>query len=68
VNRQDVNFEDGIVLPLRMRRCGGLHVVEHKEDLEIQRLLGPERAVFVEDCDAILRCYEVRATAPSLLS
>jgi hypothetical protein len=39
-------------LPLGMLRRQRLHTVEREEELEIHRLLGPERAVVVEGGDA----------------
>ena len=36
-----------------MLRRRGLQLVEHEEELELERLLAPERAVVVEDGDAI---------------
>ena len=42
-----------LVLPLGMLRGERLHAVEREEELEIHRLLGPERAVVVEDRDAL---------------
>ena len=42
-----------LVLPLRMLRRERLHAVEREEQLEIHRLLGPERAVVVERGDAL---------------
>ena len=41
--------------------CGRerLHAVQREEQLEIHRLLGPERAVVVEDGDALGRRHEV---------
>ena len=48
-----------LVLPLRMLRRERLHAVEREEQLEIHRLLGPERAVVVEGGDALGRRHEV---------
>ena len=48
-----------LVLPLRMLRREHLHAVEREEELEIHRLLGPERAVVVERGDALVRRNEV---------
>ncbi len=44
--------------------CSGaiaLHPVEGEEELEVHRLLSPQRAVVVEDGDALGRGHEVRA-------
>ena len=46
--------------PLRMLRRERLHAVEREEELEIHRLLAPERAVVVERGDAFLRRDEIR--------
>ena len=40
------------VFPLGMLRRERLHAIEREEELEIHRLLGPERAVVVEGGDA----------------
>ena len=40
-------------LPLGMLRRQRLHAVEREGELEVDRLLGPERAVVVEDGDAL---------------
>jgi hypothetical protein len=53
-------LERRIVLPFRVLRRGSLHLIEHEGQLKIQRLLGPERAVVVEDCDAVFRRDEVQ--------
>ena len=42
-----------LVLPLGMLRRERLHAVEREEQLEVHRLLGPERAVVVEGSDAL---------------
>ena len=47
------------VLPLGMLRRERLHAVEREEELEIHRLLGPERAVVVERGDALGGRHEV---------
>jgi hypothetical protein len=49
------------VLPLRMLRRHRLHPVERQGDLEIDRLLGPQRAVVVEGGDALFDRDKVRA-------
>ena len=48
-----------LVLPLRMLRRERLHAVEREEELEIHRLLAPERAVVVERRDALGRRHEI---------
>ncbi len=48
--------------PLGMLRRERLHAVEREEELEIQRLLAPERAVIVERRDALLRRHEIGRT------
>ncbi len=54
--RFEVAFENGgeglLILPLGVLRREGLHAVQREEELEIHRLLGPERAVVVEGGDA----------------
>ena len=45
--------------PLGMLRRECLHAVEREEQLEIHRLLAPERAVVVERGDALLRRNEI---------
>ena len=45
--------------PLRMLRRERLHAVEREEQLEIHRLLAPERAVVVERGDALVRRNEI---------
>ena len=50
-----------LVLPVGMLRRQRLHAVERKSELEIHRLLGPERAVIVEGGDALVDGHEVRA-------
>ena len=50
-----------LVLPLRMLRRERLHPVEREDQLEIHRLLGPERAVVVERGDALGGRHELRA-------
>ena len=52
------------VAPLRVLRRERLHPVHRERDLEIDRLLGPERAVVVEGRDALLDRDEIR---PALL-
>ena len=52
------------VLPLGMLRRQRLHAVEREEELEIHRLLGPQRAVVVEGGDAFGGRHEVRARLP----
>ncbi|MCY1302312.1 hypothetical protein D9M70_519620 [compost metagenome] len=49
-----------LVLPLRMFRRHRLDAIRSEHALEIVRLLGPERAVIVEDGDPFLRRHEVR--------
>ena len=49
-----------LVLPLGMLRRERLDAVEREEELEVHRLLGPERAVVVEGGDALGRRHEVR--------
>ena len=49
-----------LVLPLRMLRRERLHPVEREDQLEIHRLLAPERAVVVERGDALGRRHKVR--------
>jgi hypothetical protein len=46
-------------LPLRVLRREGLHAVERELELEVNRLLGPERAVVVERGDPFRRGHEV---------
>ena len=46
--------------PLGMLRRERLHAVEREEELEIHRLLAPERAVVIERGDALFRRNEVR--------
>ena len=48
-------------LPLRMRGAQRLHAVDDERELHIHRLLGPERAVVVEDGDALGLGHEVDA-------
>ena len=48
-----------LVLPLRVLRRKRLHAVKGKQELEIQRLLGPECAVVVEHGDALGRRHEI---------
>ena len=48
-------------LPLRMLRRQRLDAVEREGELEIDRLLAPQRAVIVEGGDAFGRWHEVRA-------
>src|SRR6266550_2196657 len=45
-----------------MLRCERLDAVEREHDLEIHRLLSPERAVVVEGRDALVRWNEVGRT------
>ena len=52
------------VPPLRMLRRQRLHPIDRERELEIDRLLGPERAVVVEGGDALLDRNEIR---PALL-
>ncbi len=42
-------------LPLGMLRRQGLDAVEREQTLHVHRLLGPQRAVVVERCDALVR-------------
>jgi hypothetical protein len=46
--------------PLRVLRRERLHPVHRERDLEIDRLLGPQRAVVVEGRDALLDRHEFR--------
>jgi hypothetical protein len=48
-----------LVLPLRMLRRERLDAVEREQELEVHRLLAPQRAVVVEDGDALLRLDEL---------
>ena len=48
-------------LPFGMRGPQGLHAVDNEGELHIHRLLGPQRAVVVEDGDALGLGHEVRA-------
>ena len=48
-------------LPLRVLRRQRLDAVERERELEVDRLLGPQRAVVVEDGDALGDRHEVRA-------
>jgi hypothetical protein len=48
------------VLPVRVLRRYRLHTVECELNLEVDRLLGPERTVVVEDRDAFGRWYMLR--------
>ena len=48
------------VLPLGMLRGQRLHAVEREEQLEIHRLLRPQRAVIVEGGDALVDRHEIR--------
>ena len=52
-------------LPLRMLRRQRLDAIEREGELEIDRLLGPQRAVVVEGGDALGRRHEIR---PALAS
>ena len=52
--------EGFLVLPFGMLWCEFLDTVEREEDLEIHRLLGPQRAVIVEHGDALSGWHEVR--------
>ena len=51
-----------LVLPLGMLRRERLDAVEREEELEIHRLLAPERAVVVERGDALGRRHKVGRT------
>ena len=51
-------------LPFRMLIGLLLHLVDGEDELVVQRLLDPQRAVIVESGDALLRLDEVR---PALL-
>ena len=64
VARED-RLERLLVLPLRMLRRQRLDAVEREGELEVHRLLGPERAVVVEDGDALGGRHEVRRRPPS---
>ncbi len=63
--RLDVAFEHRLerlrVLPFRVLRRERLHPIERKGELEIDRLLGPQRAVIVEGGDAFGLRHEVGA-------
>jgi hypothetical protein len=50
-------------LPLRMLRSERLDAIEDEGELEVDRLLGPERPVVVEGGDALLGRHELRAGA-----
>ena len=50
-----------LVLPFGMLRRERLHAIEREGELEIDRLLGPQRAVVVEHRDARGRRYEILA-------
>jgi hypothetical protein len=56
--------EGGLRLPLRVLRRQGLDPVDGEEELEIDGLLGPQRAVVVEGGDALGGGHEVRAALP----
>jgi hypothetical protein len=45
-----------------MIRCQGFHPVEHECQLDVHRLLTPQRAVVVEHGDPLGRRHEVRPT------
>ena len=49
-----------LVLPFGMLGRKGLHAVEREEELNGHRLFAPERAVVVEDGDALSRRYVAR--------
>ena len=54
-----------LVLPLRMLRRQRLDAVDREGDLEVDRLLAPQRAVVVEGGDALGGRHEVRRRPPS---
>jgi hypothetical protein len=45
--------------PLRVLGRERAHAVERERELEVHRLLGPKRAVVVENGDTLRRCDEV---------
>ena len=51
-----------LVLPLGMLRRERLHAIEREVELNGHRLLAPERAVVVEDGDALRNGHEIRRT------
>ena len=63
-DRLDVALEDALErlrrLPLGMLRSQRLDAIEREGELEVDRLLGPQRAVVVEDGDALGRRHEIR--------
>ena len=63
--RFHIAFEHGLerllVLPFRVLRRQRLDAVEGERELEIHRLLGPQRAVVVEHGDAFGGRHEIRS-------
>ena len=57
-------FERLTCSPFRVFGCQSLHAIERERKLEIDRLLGPERAVVVEGCDPFCGWDEIRASLP----
>ena len=51
-----------LVFPFRMLRRQRFHPIEREKELEVHRLLTPERAVVVEGRDALVRWNEVGRT------
>ncbi len=52
-------------LPLRVLGRERLHPIEREGDLDVDRLLGPQRAVVIESGDALRGGHEVRASLRS---
>jgi hypothetical protein len=50
-----------LALPVRVLRCQRSHPIDRKGELDIDRLLGPQRAVVVEGCDALGCRHELGA-------
>ena len=48
-----------LVLPLRVHRRQLLHAVHRKQELEVQGLLSPERAVVIERRNAFVERHEI---------
>jgi hypothetical protein len=67
-NRLHVTFDDALerlrVFPLGMFGRQRSHAVEREEQLKVHHLLRPERAVVVEDGDALGDGHEVRSARP----
>ena len=61
--RHDVALEERgegfLVVPFRVLRRERLDPVDGEEELEVERLLAPQRAVVVEGGDALVRRHEV---------